>query len=93
MSRSIGEPLADDTHKGALGTLHVIYAKPNAVAIAEIEFAQIAVQMALAAMLVNALHAALEDRVIALKGVGVRTYSPAPWLTLSWLANSRPIAL
>jgi len=71
MSRSISEPLADDTHKGALGSLHVIYAEPDAIAIAEVEFAQIAVQMALIAVLVDALRATFEDAVKALKGVGV----------------------
>ena len=43
----------------------------HAVAIAEIEFAKIAVQMLLAAMLIDALHAALEDRKVAFDGVGV----------------------
>ena len=69
-SRPIGQPLADDALHGAGGALHVIYAEPNAIAIAEIELRQIAVQMLLAAMLVDALHAALEDRVVAFDGVG-----------------------
>ena len=38
--------------------------------VAEIELGQIAVKMLLAAMLVNADHAALEDAVVALDGVG-----------------------
>ena len=77
MSLPIGEPLADDALNGARGTLYVIYAQPDAVAIAEIELRQIAVQMLLAAMLVDALHAALEDRVVAFDGVGVMTCSPS----------------
>src|ERR1700730_9571614 len=71
MSRLIGKSLSDDTHKCALSALDVIYAEPNAVAIAKIEFTQIAVQMALATMLVNAFHAALENAVVAFDGVGV----------------------
>jgi hypothetical protein len=69
-SRSIGQPLADCTLNRAGGTLNVIYAEPNAVGIAEIELAQISVQMFFTAMLVDALHAALEDRIVALNGVG-----------------------
>src|SRR5580704_17140899 len=48
---------------------HVIYAKPNAVAIAEIELAQITVQVLLAAMLVHAFHTELEYREISLDRV------------------------
>jgi len=46
----------------------ILDAKPGTVSIAEIELGQIAVQVLLAAMLVDALHAAFEDRVIALNG-------------------------
>jgi len=70
MSRSIGEPLANSTLHGASGTLYVIYAEPDAIAISEIKFRQIAVQMLLFAMLVDAFHAALEDRIVSLDGVG-----------------------
>ena len=41
------------------------------VVIAEIEFRQIAVKVLLVAMLVDALHAALENREYALDGIGV----------------------
>ena len=37
-SRSIGETLSNDTFDCTLGALYVIYAEPNAVAIAEIKF-------------------------------------------------------
>jgi hypothetical protein len=70
-SRLISEPLADDAHKGALGALNVIYAKANAIAIPKIELGKIAMQMAFAAMLVNAFHAAFEHAVEAFNGVGV----------------------
>ena len=78
-SRSIGEAFPNDAFDRALGALYVIYAKPNAIAIAKIEFGKVAVQMAFAAMLVDAFHTALEDRKVAFNGVGVddsRTYSP-----------------
>ena len=58
--RRIGEAFAYDPFHGPRGTLNVVYAKPDAIAIAEIELREIAVQMLLAAMLVDALHAALE---------------------------------
>src|SRR5205823_6419365 len=48
-------------------------AKPHAIGIAEVEFRQVAVQMLLATMLVNADHAALEDRVEAFDGIGVNS--------------------
>ena len=44
--------------------------KADRLLIAEVELGQIAVQMALAAVLIDALHAALEDRIEALNGVG-----------------------
>ena len=43
----------------------IVNPKGNTVIISEIEFRQITVQMLLAAMLVNALHASLEDAVEA----------------------------
>jgi hypothetical protein len=70
-SRSIGETLSNDTFDCARGALYVIYAEPDAIAIAEIEFGKIAVQMLFAAMLVDALHAAFEDRIVAFNCVGM----------------------
>jgi hypothetical protein len=67
----IGEPLANDTHKGALSALDVVYAKPNAVAVSEIELGKIAVQMALTTMLINTFHATLEDAVKSFDGIRV----------------------
>jgi hypothetical protein len=71
MSRSIGEPFPNNALDGDLGALNVIYTEPDAVAIAEIVFRKISVQMLFAAMLIDALHAALEDRVVPLDRVGV----------------------
>src|ERR1700724_288113 len=71
VSRSISKPLSDDTFQRAFGAFYVIYAKPNAIAIAKVKFGEIAMQMLLAAMLVDALHAAFEDRIVAFNCVGV----------------------
>ena len=71
MRRRIGEAFAYDTLHGASGTLNIIYAKPNAIGIAEIELGSVAVQMLFAAMLIDAFHAALENRIIVFDGVGV----------------------
>ena len=69
-SRSIGQPLADSALNRTGGALNVIYALPDAIAIPEIKLRKIAVQMLLAAMLVDALHAAFEDRIVTFNGVG-----------------------
>jgi hypothetical protein len=68
----IGEPLADDTTKAPLGALYIVNAEPNAVAVSEIALCQISMQVLLAAMLVDAFHAALEHGKEALRGVGMR---------------------
>jgi hypothetical protein len=70
-SRSIGETLSNDAFDRALGAIYVIYAEPDAIAIAEIEFGKIAVQMLFAAMLIDALHAAFENRIVTFNCVGV----------------------
>jgi hypothetical protein len=71
ISRSIGEAFPNDTFDRTLGALYVIYAEPDAIAIAEIEFGKIAVQVFFAAMLIDAFHATFEDREIAFNCVGV----------------------
>src|SRR5712671_4761230 len=71
MRRSIGESLPDDALQRPLSALYIVNAKSNAIAVAEIELGQISVQMLLFAMLIDALHATLEDRIIAFNGVGV----------------------
>src|SRR6266702_1034881 len=73
--RGIGQALATGALESATGPLHVIYAQANAIAIAEIEFCEIAVQMLFAAMLVDADHATLEDGEVAFNGVGVNGVS------------------
>src|ERR1035438_8928856 len=69
VKRSIGEPFPDNTLQRALGALGVIYAEFDAIAMAEIELCDIAMQMLLGAMLVNAFHAALENAVVSLSRI------------------------
>ena len=57
----IGQPLADDALKRVRRALRILDAKPRTVVVAKIKLRDVAVQMLLAAMLVDALHAALED--------------------------------
>ena len=67
----IGEPLAFDAFDSGFGAVNVAVAEPNAMVVAEVKFREIAVQMLLVAVLINSLHAALEDRERAFDGVGV----------------------
>ena len=70
-SRFIGQSLPFDAEQRAVGALDVVDAEPNAIGVPEIKLGQIAVKMLLAAMLIDADHAALENAVIAFDGVGV----------------------
>jgi hypothetical protein len=49
------------------GTFPVIETKPDPVIVAEIELRQVAVQVLLGAVLIDASHTALEDREIAFR--------------------------
>jgi hypothetical protein len=69
--RRIGKTLSDDSLDRPFGALHVVNTEPDVIAVPEIILGKISVQMLLAAMLVDAFHAALEDRIIAFNGVGV----------------------
>jgi hypothetical protein len=73
----VGETLSNDTLKSKIGPRNVMYAKLDTIAILEIEFREIAVKMLLGTVLVNALHAALEDRIVALDGIGRNALSPS----------------
>jgi hypothetical protein len=53
------------------GALCVVNAELSAVRVAEIELGEVAVKVTLAAVLINAFHATLENRVIALNRVRV----------------------
>ncbi len=71
MRPPISEALADDARQGGNGTVGIAAAERGAVVVAELIFRQIAVQVPFGAVLVDALHAALEDREGALHGVRV----------------------
>src|SRR6266550_5776411 len=58
-SRSVGQPLANGAQDRALCAARVINASSNAVAVSEIKFGEVAVQMPLVTMLIDAGHAAL----------------------------------
>src|SRR3954468_4438643 len=79
VSRSKGQPLANDAPDRTRSTLSVVDTKSNAVAVPEIKFAEITVQMVLGAMLIDALHAPLEDRKISFNGVSM-SYPAHPFL-------------
>lgn len=60
---SIGQTLSSRPLNRFVCPVLIVNAKRNAVAVAEVEFRQVAVQMLLRAVLINALHAALENAV------------------------------
>src|SRR5687767_9934226 len=66
----IAEPLALAAHDRARGALLIGDTKRLAGVVPQVEFGNVAVQMMLAALLVHALHAALEHREEAFDGVG-----------------------
>ena len=72
-SRSIGEALPNDAFNCSFGALYVIYAKPDAIGIAEIEFCNVTVKVLFRAVLIEAFHAALENRIVAFHCVGRHT--------------------
>ena len=76
ISRLIGQPLANDAADGLDGPLKVLDAEGAAMIIPEIELREIAVKMVPSAMLIDSLHTTLEDREIALDGVGVDIAAP-----------------
>src|SRR6266540_137897 len=71
MRRPIGKALPDDTTDRTFSALYIITAERNAIAVAEIEFRQVPMQVLLFAVLVHAFHAALKNREVAFNGIGV----------------------
>jgi hypothetical protein len=67
MRLPVCEPFALRAFHGRHGAGLIIKSERDAIAVTKIELAQIAVQMLFAAMLINALHAALENAVVALQ--------------------------
>ena len=72
----IGQALADDTLKQPVGTVGVVAVERRAVAVAEIKLGDITVKVLRGAPLVHAAHPALEDRIVALDGVGMDATTP-----------------
>lgn len=70
-SAAISEALADDPAEGFDGALGIVDPVGGAVGIPEIEFGQIAMKMLVATMLIDALHAPLENREITFDGIGM----------------------
>ena len=70
--RRIGQALADGTFDGAIGALYVVDAELGAVVVAEIKFREIAIDVLLVDVLIDADQPALEHAKEAFKGVGVR---------------------
>jgi hypothetical protein len=70
-NRSIGKALTDDPGKRVIRAGSVVHANCDAVVVPEIELGEIPVKVLLGTMLVDADHAALEDRKDAFDGVGV----------------------
>jgi hypothetical protein len=66
----IGQTLTSSALNREGAPFGIVHAQGNAVRISEIELAQIAVQVLLGAMLIDALHASLEDRIVAFNRVG-----------------------
>lgn len=69
----IGQALADHTKQRSAAALPIVAAVRFAVVVPELELREISVQVLLGAMLLDALHAALENRKAALDRVRVNT--------------------
>jgi len=63
----VHQPLAFDAADRRNGAVGIADAKRNAVIVAEIELGKVAVQMLLGTVLIDATHAALEDREVAFR--------------------------
>src|SRR5205809_429840 len=68
---SIGEPLAFRSQQSRFGARIVIRAKRDSVVVAELELRHVTMQVLLVAMLINALHPALEQAKETLNRVGM----------------------
>ena len=76
----IFQSFTDHAFQDRYGSPFVVYPIGNPIVVPELEFGRVAVQVLLGAMLVDALHAPLEDREVALNRVRVdraATHSPA----------------
>jgi hypothetical protein len=73
ISGPVREPLALHAEQGRLSASGIINAQRDPVVVTELEFRQITAQVLLIAMLIDALHAALEKSEEALDSVGVNS--------------------
>src|SRR3954454_18317655 len=71
INRSVGQSLPLHAEQHRLCASAIVNAKRDAVVVAELELGQIAAQVLLVAMLVDAFHAALEEPEIAFDGIGM----------------------
>jgi hypothetical protein len=69
-SRSVSQPLADDAADRTLGPLYIVNTESDSVAVAEIEFCQIAVKVFFADVLIDAIDPALQDGEVIFGGIG-----------------------
>jgi hypothetical protein len=70
-SRSVGKAFSDDSFDRQISAGAIIDPQLGAVAVAEIELGEVTFQVCFADMLVDAIDAALQDREVALDGVGI----------------------
>lgn len=70
-SRSIGEPLALDTAQDIASAFGIVYAECDPVVVPEVEFGEVAVQMFLADVLIDAVDAAFQDGEETFRGIGM----------------------
>jgi hypothetical protein len=71
MSRSISKPFADAAAQCPIGTLKIIDSERDAIGIPEIELGEIAMQVLLADVLIDAIDPALKDREEVFRGISV----------------------
>ena len=69
MSRSIGQPLANDTTQCTGCTLYIIHPERNPLVVAEIELREITLQVLLADVMIDTVYTALKDREVAFNGI------------------------
>lgn len=71
ISRSVGKALAPDAQESTVGTGPVVDAESNPAVIPKIELSKVAMQVLLAAVLIDALHPTLEDGEVAFDGLSM----------------------
>jgi hypothetical protein len=95
--QSIGQPLAFDAFERLLGALGILNAKAGTIIVTKVELSEIAMQVRLAHVVIDACDAALEDRIEILGRVDMDKAAHAcificRMVDGPWLANSLPSA-